>query len=218
MPNNTAQKFRIKAGMTLLTINAPDAFVDQLQPLPDGVNVSPTAKQYNQLHWFVVNKAQLLKEMDKVISMVKEDVICWIYYPKGTSGIQTDLTRDKGWEDLLKHEELQWINLVSFNETWSAFGFRRKTTTNVKKVATPKTREIFDYVDSVKKTVRLPDELAAAFEITPKAAEAFNVLSFTNRKEYIEWIVTAKRAETKAERVNGTIERLLKGWKNPANS
>jgi len=45
----------------------------------------------------------------------------------------------------------------------------------------------------------------------------FNELSFTNKKEYVEWIVSAKRQETRQERVKGTIERLLKGWKNPRN-
>ncbi|MBL7720925.1 MAG: YdeI/OmpD-associated family protein, partial [Chitinophagaceae bacterium] len=50
-----------------------------------------------------------------------------------------------------------------------------------------------------------------------KEAAYFETLSFTNKKEYIEWIVTAKREETRAERVKGTIERLGKQWKNPRN-
>jgi len=29
--------------------------------------------------------------------------------------------------------------------------------------------------------------------------------------------VTAKREETRKERVDGTIERLVKSWKNPRN-
>ncbi|MET0392326.1 MAG: YdeI/OmpD-associated family protein [Chitinophagaceae bacterium] len=33
----------------------------------------------------------------------------------------------------------------------------------------------------------------------------------------MEWIVTAKREETRRERINGTVERLAKSWKNPAN-
>ena len=39
----------------------------------------------------------------------------------------------------------------------------------------------------------------------------------TNKKEYIEWIVTAKRSATRNERLNGTLERLSKQWKNPRN-
>ena len=50
-----------------------------------------------------------------------------------------------------------------------------------------------------------------------KAKEFFDTLSFTNKKEYIEWIVTSKRDETRNERLNGTIERLVKKWKNPRN-
>jgi len=65
--------------------------------------------------------------------------------------------------------------------------------------------------------VKLPDDLAAALKKNKKQADFFNTFSFTNKKEYIEWIVTAKREETRTERINGTIERLGKGWKNPAN-
>ena len=50
-----------------------------------------------------------------------------------------------------------------------------------------------------------------------KAEEFFNSLSFTNKKEYVEWIITAKREETKKERISGSVERLNKGWKNPRN-
>lgn len=70
------------------------------------------------------------------MGLLKDDVVCWIYYPKGTSKIQTDLTRDKGWEALLKHNHLQWISLISFNDTWSAFGMRLKTEADKRKNAT----------------------------------------------------------------------------------
>jgi len=72
-------------------------------------------------------------------------------------------------------------------------------------------------VDPKSKSVRLPDDLAGALKKNKKQAEFFNALSFTNKKEYIEWIITAKREETRSERLNGTIERLGKQWKNPRN-
>jgi hypothetical protein len=31
--------------------------------------------------------------------------------------MQTDLTRDKGWDALMRHKELQWISLISFDAT-----------------------------------------------------------------------------------------------------
>src|SRR6476620_2556274 len=110
---STAQKMRIKEGYTLLPIHAPSTFQKELEPLPAGVMINAKAKKYNQVHWFVKNKAQLEEELETVIRLVKDEVVCWIYYPKGSSGVQTDLTRDKGWEGLLQHKEMQWISLVS---------------------------------------------------------------------------------------------------------
>ena len=146
-------------------------------------------------------------------------MIVWVYYPKGTSGIQSDLTRDKGWDCLMKEgDKLAWISLISFDDTWSVFGLRAKTEADKKKEAKPAPeREIFKWVNAATKEVKLPDDLAAALKKNKKQSDFFNTLSFTNKKEYIEWIVTAKQEKTRDERVNGTIERLGKQWKNPRN-
>jgi len=217
MPSSLAQKLKIKEGFTLLTINAPPEFEKNISALAPGTTISSDVKNYNQVHWFVMNKAQMDKELNKVLKLIKDDVVLWIYYPKGTSKMQTDLTRDKGWDNLLKHDELTWISLISFDDTWSTFGSRLKTVADKKREEKPKERPIFDYVDPNTKTVRLPDDLAGTLKRNKKQEEFFNTLSFTNKKEYIEWIVTAKREETRNERVNGMIERLGKGWKNPRN-
>lgn len=219
MANTVAQKLKISAGSRLLTLNAPDKFQKGLTGLPANVTIATNGKEYTQVHWFVLNRAQLEKEMSKVMKLVKDDVLVWVYYPKGTSKIQTDLTRDKGWDCLLsKSDKLTWISLISFDDTWSVFGFRPKKEADKKKEAKPKQqREIVKWVNAATKEVKLPDDLAAAFKKNNKESAYFDNLSFTNKKEYIEWIVTTKREETRKERINGTIERLGKHWKNPAN-
>jgi len=219
MANSIADKLRIKANYSLLTLHAPADFKKGLQGLPAGVKITDSGKEYNQVHWFVLNRAQLEKEMSKVMKLVKPEVTVWVYYPKVSSKIQTDLTRDKGWDCLLaESDKLTWINLISFNETWSVFGFRAKTEADKKKDTKPKEeREIFKWANPTTKEVRLPEELSAALKKHKKEAAYFETLSFTCKKEYIEWIVTAKREETKIKRVKGTIERLGKKWKNPSN-
>lgn len=217
MATSTAQKLKIKENFILLPINAPADFKKNIGELPKGVKISADSKAYNQVHWFVMNKAQMDKELPRVLKLIKDDVTLWIYYPKGTSKLQTDLTRDKGWDNLLKHDELGWISLISFDDTWSTFGSRLKTEADKKREEKPQERPIFDYVDPKTKSVRLPDDFAAALKKTKKQEDFFNTLSFTNKKEYIEWIITAKREETRLERVKGTIERLGKQWKNPRN-
>jgi len=217
MANSTAQKLKIKENFNLLTINAPADFRKNIGELPKGVKISNDSKNFNQVHWFVLNKAQMDKELTKILKLIKDDVILWIYYPKATSKLQTDLTRDKGWDNLLRHDELGWISLISFDDTWSTFGSRLKTEADKKREEKPRERPIFDYVDPKTKSVRLPDDLSAVLRKNKRQEDFFNTLSFTNKKEYIEWIITAKREETRAERVTGTLDRLAKEWKNPRN-
>lgn len=223
MATSITDKLRIKPNFILLTLHAPADFEKVLGKLPAGVSILRDGKApaggYQQVHWFVVNRAQLEKELSKVMKLLKTGVMVWVYYPKGTSGVQTDLSRDKGWECLLAEgDKLAWISLVSFDETWSVFGFRVKTEADKKKEAAPKPeREIFNWVNPKTKEIRLPEDLAAALKKAKKEAAYFDTLSFSNKKEYIEWIVTAKREETRNERLKGTVERLGKQWKNPRN-
>jgi hypothetical protein len=219
MATSISDKLKIKAKDSLLTLNAPADFKKGLQGLPAGVKITDSGKDCNQVHWFVFNRAQLEKELSKVMKLLKENVMVWVYYPKGSSKLQTDLNRDKGWDCLLSEgDKLTWISLISFDDTWSVFGFRAKTEADKKKEAKPKAeREIFKWVNPQTKEVTLPDDLAAILKKNKKQSDFFNALSFTNKKEYIEWIVTAKREETRMERLKGTIERLGKGWKNPGN-
>jgi hypothetical protein len=212
----TAQKLKIKNGSTILAINAPADYKKSLGELPAGVKITDKGKQASQVHWFVNDRAQLEKDLKKVLPLVKDNTLCWIFYPKGTSKIQTDLTRDKGWDELRK-KNLQWINLVSFDETWSAFALREKKDTEKTKEANVKERPILAYIDTGTKTVLLPEDFAIALKKNKKEEAFFNTLSFTNRKEWVEWIVTAKREETRKERVRASVERLGQQWKNPAN-
>jgi hypothetical protein len=215
MASGLSRKLKIRENNVLLLVGAPPDFKPTLDPLPNGVKISSKVKNFDQLHWFVRDKKQMETELPGVLKNISDKVICWIYFPKGTSKIQTDLTRDKGWEALLSKKGLKWLSLISFDETWSAFAMRREQNSHKKVVHAP--REIFNWVDPVKKLVKFPDDLEKAFSKNKKALEFFQALSFTNKKEYVEWIVTAKRDETRIKRVAETIDRLIKGWKNPRN-
>ena len=121
-----ADKLKIKPGYTVMALNSPADHAAMLGKLPLGVNLDPKAKKPDQIHWFVQDKKQLEKELGKVLKLMGPGVICWVCFPKGSTGIQTDLTRDKGWEKLHDLDsKIVWITLVSFNEIWSAFGIRK---------------------------------------------------------------------------------------------
>ncbi len=59
----------------------------------------------------------------------------------------------------------------------------------------------------------VPDDLAARLAGNPGARAAFDGFAPSHRREYIEWITEAKREETRAKRLEQTIEWLLQGKK-----
>ena len=66
-------------------------------------------------------------------------------------------------------------------------------------------------LDTKPRTVRVPADLRAALAEDPGAKAAFAAMSFTHRREYVDWIEAAKRPETRARRVAGTVERVRAG-------
>lgn len=69
--------------------------------------------------------------------------------------------------------------------------------------------------DREERTVEIPDDLSAAFSENAQARIHFDKLSFTNRREYVEWITSARMKETRDSRVGKCIRFLLEGKKNP---
>ena len=63
----------------------------------------------------------------------------------------------------------------------------------------------------------VPDDLAAALRKNRKAGSVFEAFSPSHRRDYIEWITEAKRAETRQRRLDQAIQWLAEGksrnWK-----
>jgi uncharacterized protein YdeI (YjbR/CyaY-like superfamily) len=63
----------------------------------------------------------------------------------------------------------------------------------------------------------VPADLAAALEKNKKAAATFDRFPPSCRREYVEWIIEAKREATRLKRLKTTIEWLAEGkrrnWK-----
>jgi Bacteriocin-protection, YdeI or OmpD-Associated/Domain of unknown function (DUF1905) len=65
-------------------------------------------------------------------------------------------------------------------------------------------------LDTEPRTVRVPADLRAALHEDGAAEAAFAKLSFTHRREYVEWVEEAKRPETRARRIAETVDRVKK--------
>lgn len=119
-----ARKMKLKPNQKAALIDAPEGYAAELGPLPPGVELSEQLSgQFDWVQVFVRSKAELDALVSQITAALKPESLLWITFPKGSSRIQTDLTRDKGW-DAIRQTDLKWINLVSVNGTWSAFSLR----------------------------------------------------------------------------------------------
>jgi hypothetical protein len=122
--NPLLKKMKLKPGQRAAIINAPDGYLEALQPLPAEAELAEQlVGTFDWVQLFVKTQAELEQVLPRVRAALKPAGTLWITFPKGTSKIQTDLTRDKGW-DTLRALDLKWINLISVDETWSAFSLR----------------------------------------------------------------------------------------------
>ncbi|WP_410221657.1 YdeI/OmpD-associated family protein [Pedobacter sp.] len=76
--------------------------------------------------------------------------------------------------------------------------------------------EYGDYIDIANRTVKLPPYLTEVLKLHPMAISFFESLSYSNKKEYVLWVLSAKQEKTRNERVSKTVEKLLSGKKNPS--
>jgi uncharacterized protein YdeI (YjbR/CyaY-like superfamily) len=92
---------------------------------------------------------------------------------------------------------------------------RQAMALNEQGVKTPKIRK--PGLERTPIPAKPPAELAAAIARNAKARATFESFSPSHRKEYIEWIVGAKRPETRERRVREAIAMLAEGktrnWK-----
>ncbi len=120
-----AKKMKLKPNQRALLVNAPDGYEKELLPLPNDVELSTALRgKFDWVQLFVKTQAEFEKQLPRVLKTLKPETMLWICFPKGTSKIQTDLTRDKGWR-ALGEVDMKFITLISVNATWSAFGLRR---------------------------------------------------------------------------------------------
>ena len=63
----------------------------------------------------------------------------------------------------------------------------------------------------------MPDYFLAALKKNKKALATFENFSPSHKREYVEWIIEAKREETRTKRIKTAIEMMTEGksrnWK-----
>ena len=76
-------------------------------------------------------------------------------------------------------------------------------------VAAGQTVDIELELDTKPRTVRVPGDLAAALD--QETRTVFDRMSYTHRREYVEWIEEAKRDETRRRRIAKAVDLIGEG-------
>ena len=113
------KKLGIKAGLTVILVNAPGDFEKTLGKLPENVKLRRQLRGAADLIvWFAKSQAELEKRLPSVLHCLVERGGLWIAWPKKTSGVKSDLTqttvRNFGLErGLVDHK------ICAIDATWS---------------------------------------------------------------------------------------------------
>ena len=116
-------KLQLKTGMKLAVLNAPAGYAGRLAEALQGIEITAQATGAQAVLVFVTTLDEAGKLAPEAVRAVKVDGLVWIAYPKGGSGVKTDVNRDKLWPVV---QPLGWrpVRMVSIDEIWSAMRFR----------------------------------------------------------------------------------------------
>jgi hypothetical protein len=124
MATPLVKRLQIKPRHRVRIFNAPDNYQMLLDELPEGVAVSDSGEgPFDVVHLFARNSDVLNREAQSAMAALKPGGVLWISYPKISSKVETDITRDRGW-DVMTAAGWRPVTQVSIDDIWSALRFR----------------------------------------------------------------------------------------------
>ncbi len=112
-------KMRIKDAMSGFVSGRPQP-ISGFAGIPDGPK---TGTSYDFGVLFVGSSADLAARWPAFERALTGGKAMWICYPKTSSKVVTDLSRDRGWE-LVAQAGYEAVSQVAVDTTWSAMRFR----------------------------------------------------------------------------------------------
>jgi hypothetical protein len=91
-----AKKLGIKAGDRVLALNAPDNYLELVDPLPPGVEIaSDNAGAFQLCHLFTNHRDELFARLPECVRSVDQDGTIWVSWYKKASKLPTEITEDR---------------------------------------------------------------------------------------------------------------------------
>jgi predicted SnoaL-like aldol condensation-catalyzing enzyme len=110
--------------MSALIVAAPPGYLKLIAPLPEGVSVSHVANGTHPfVQFFATHASEVKKSAPKFLKHATPGALVWIAYPKQTSGVASDLSREAV-RDAMHGAGWRAVSIVAIDEVWSALRFR----------------------------------------------------------------------------------------------
>jgi hypothetical protein len=218
MSQTLLEKLQFKDEKNLLVQGLPSAIEKQFVKLAFAKNLTPLLKsrKIDFALVFAINEQQLGNIVREVLPALQRDAKFWVAYPKVGSKIATTLYRDCSWY-CITGEGYEVVRQVALDHVWTAIRFKKSdTVTALAKAAVREAVLESAGIDLVDRTISPPADFAKELRRSKVASHFFEELSFTDQKEYVVWISSAKKEETRSRRLGQAIDKLIAGKKNPA--
>lgn len=212
------EKLQLKDERNLLIQGLPSTIEKQFAKLAFSKNLSPLLKirKIDFALVFAVNEQQLGNIIREVLPALQPDAKLWVAYPKIGSKIATTLNRDCSWE-CITGEGYETVRQIAIDHVWTAVRFKKTDPVAVLTKAVVREAVLESAgIDPIGRTIAPPPDFAKELRRSKVAAHFFDELSFTDKKEYVIWIASAKKEETRSRRLGQAIDKLIAGKKNPA--
>ena len=215
------QKLKAKPG-AVAVINSPKDILGEFKSFKPAAAIPAGAKErFDFVLLFATNSKELEPSWKQIIPALKNDAVFWVAYPKKSSGIPSDLAgmSSGGWT-VYAGSPWQPVAAASIDDAWTGIRFKlAPSLENERKEGASEELRDADgtlVVDRINRVVHAPKDLAAVLSRHPEAKAFFDALSFTNKREYVTWIVEAKKSETRTKRVASALEKIVSSKKNPS--
>lgn len=132
------EKLQLQDEKNILIQGLPSSIEKQFVKLNFSKNVTPLLKsrKIDFALVFAVSQRQLVDILRDVVPALQEDAKFWIAYPKLTSKIASDLSRDKNW-DFVSEYGFEAVRMIALDNVWSAGRFKKQNEGIKKKSASP---------------------------------------------------------------------------------
>ena len=116
-------KLGIKEGHRVAVLGAPPDYAAILGKLPPRVNLAAKVQgEKDFLHFFTTSRRELEQRFPALKSSLSQNGMIWISWPKGSSGVATDLSENSIREIGLGNGLVD-VKVCAVDETWSGLKF-----------------------------------------------------------------------------------------------